>query len=70
MEAVAKTVAELVVTVNHQINENWTSWLPKIEKACPLQIEKKGKVQFPGLSRAASTFILAPQLIKRNIKII
>jgi hypothetical protein len=44
-EAVARTVAEPVVLVSHQINANWTSWLPNNENACPVQMVKKGGAQ-------------------------
>jgi hypothetical protein len=39
--AVARTVADRVEWVNHQIRANCTNWLPRREKACPVHITKK-----------------------------
>ncbi len=46
-EAVASTVADPVCLVRYQIRANWTSWLPRSEIACPVQMVKNGRAQ-PG----------------------
>jgi hypothetical protein len=38
--AVAKIVAEPVVSVSHHTSANWTTPLPNREKACPVQMVK------------------------------
>jgi hypothetical protein len=42
----ARTVAEPVDCVNHQINPNPARLLPNSESACPVQIVKKRSFQF------------------------
>ena len=49
-EAMASTVAEPVCSVIHQIRANWAILLPSREKACPVQMVKKGGFQLGALS--------------------
>jgi hypothetical protein len=57
-EAVARTVAEPVVWVSHQMTAKETNWLPKREKAWPVQMVKKRGAQGLVFSKAVLAFIV------------
>jgi hypothetical protein len=53
MDAVAKMVADPVVSVRYHIRANWTNWLPNSDTACPIHIVKNGRFQL-GFSSAVN----------------
>ena len=51
--AVARMVADPLVSVSHQISANWTAWLPTRESDWPVQRMKKGRMGRSGEGSAS-----------------
>jgi hypothetical protein len=66
--AVARTLAEPVFCVNHQISANWTRALPNREKACPVQIVKKRAAQLSGREWAVGSVIFGSRKLEHTLK--